>query len=204
MAKNGDVGQETCPALSVPDNRISLFHDRSDRMNVTSVRMLVFSYSFESGRHVQPILCVICIRLSVDAPPVPVSPSIYLRPCSSTLRRFGAALVPSLCHQLAQRYNQVCSHSDLRFSLVVSAVATAASTSPGSSSRSITSCTGTAGGTNCPCTSCHPYSSLLLLKDVKKMSSIKVCRHVGRSLSKKPSIPPCRASILLRDSCLTS
>jgi hypothetical protein len=41
MVGNGDVGKETCPALSYPDDCNTLFHDRIERVDIVSVRLLV-------------------------------------------------------------------------------------------------------------------------------------------------------------------
>jgi len=38
---DGDEGYYRCPALGVPDGRNTLFHDRIERIDMVSVRLLV-------------------------------------------------------------------------------------------------------------------------------------------------------------------
>jgi hypothetical protein len=41
MVRNGDVGKYICPAVTIPDDRNTLSHDRKERVDMVSVCLLV-------------------------------------------------------------------------------------------------------------------------------------------------------------------
>jgi hypothetical protein len=99
MVRSGDVGKQLmCLAVTTPDDRDTLSHDRKERIDMVSVCLWYIFNLFRVWSTCPARPCMIRIRLTYRPPSS--KPLTYLRPCPSALTRFGVALFPSLCRQL--------------------------------------------------------------------------------------------------------